>query len=368
MEKSRADAIVKEFGVDPTRRRVLHGLAAMGAGGVSFVGFAEALAQASSAEVAQLTILSQAGLVPEILEAVALPQFQKSYPNVSVKLEIAAGAVAYPKMLAQRANPVISGAMVNDIVAQRGINDKMWAKFDPALVPNAANVPAAMMTHGGFGIPFHLTPFGIMYNPDRVAAPTSWTDLFDPRYKGRVSMWDAWYDAYIMAAVATGKGPDVIEGIKAWAPYKQNIGAWTSSVPGEADMVHRGEVWMAPHWGAWVEQARVQGKRVAFAIPKEGAVQWTGHMQVCAGFSPQITALTQRYLNTWLSDEMQRAWIERGFFSPASKNVQIPDSMRGNPAIVTADLAVKMLVRPDIEKLAAAMPQLKSLIDRTLKN
>ncbi len=367
MEKSRADDIVKEYGVDPARRRVLRGLAALGAAGLSFVDFAEALAQASSAEVAQLTILSQAGLVPTILETVALPQFRETYPNVSVKFEVAANAVAYPKMLAQRANPVISGAMVNDIFAQRGIMDNMWIKFDPALVPNAANVPAAMMTPGGFGIPFHLTPFGIMYNPDKVAAPTSWTDLFNPRYKGRVSMWDAYYDAYIMAAVATGKAPDVIEGIKAWAPYKQNIGAWTSSVPGEQDMVHRGEVWMATHWGAWVEQARAQGKRVAFAIPKEGAVQWTGHMQVCAGFSPQITMLTQRYLNTWLSDQTQKAWIEKGFFSPTSKNVQIPESMRNNPAIVTADQAVKVLVRPNIEKLAAAMPQLKSLIDRTLK-
>ena len=117
-------------------------------------------------------------------------------------------------------------------------------------VPNAANVPKEMMTPGGFGIPFHLTPFGIMYNPERVPEPKSWTDLWDPKYKGRVSMWDAYYDAYIMAAVATGKGDDVEAGIKAWEPHRANIGAWTSSVPGEQDMVSRGEVWFAPHWGA----------------------------------------------------------------------------------------------------------------------
>lgn len=360
--------IVDAFAKDVTRRSILKGLVAAGAAGASFVSFAEALAQASAEEVAQITVLSQAGLVPKILESVAAPIFNKSYPKTEVKLEIASNAVAYPKMLAQRNNPVISGAMVNDLFAQRGIDDKIWTKFDPALVPNASNVPSEIMTPGGFGIPFHLTPFGIMYNPDKVEAPKSWTDLFDPKYKGRVSMWDAYYDAYIMAAVATGKAPDVEEGIKAWAPYKQNIGSWTTSVPGEQDMVHRGEVWLAPHWGAWVEQARSQGKRVAFAIPKEGAVQWTGHMQVCSGFSPKVTELTQRYLNTWLSDECQRAWIERGFFSPASKSVQIPESLKSNPALVSADSAIKILVRPDTAKLAAVMPKLKSLIDRTLKS
>jgi len=362
------DDVLTSFAVGTTRRRILKSLAAMGVAGSSFGTFAEALAQATSEEVSQLTVLSQAGLVPDILQSVALPLFHKDYPKTDVKLEIAANAVAYPKMLAQRNNPVISGAMVNDIFAQRGIDDKMWVKFDPALVPNVSNVPAEIMTPGGFGIPFHLTPFGIMYNPDKVEAPKSWTDLFDPKYKGRVSMWDAYYDAYIMAAVATGREPDVEEGIKAWAPYKENIGSWTDSVPGEEDMVARGEMWLAPHWGAWVEQARSQGKRVAFAIPKEGAVQWTGHMQVCAGFSPKVTELTQRYLNTWLSDECQIAWIERGFFSPASKRVKIPDSLRDNPAIVSAASASKLLVRPDIRKLASIMPRLKSLIERTLKS
>lgn len=365
--KNDSAGIVRTFQEGSTRRTILQGLAALGAGGAAFGQFAEALAQAKDSDVAQLTILSQAGLVPEILNKSALPLFQKAYPKTDVKLEIASNAVAYPKMLSQRNNPVISGAMVNDIFAQRGITDKMWTKFDPAFVPNAANVPSEIMTHGGFGIPFHLTPFGIMYNPDKVEAPKSWADLFDSKYKGRVSMWDAYYDAYVMAAVATGKKPDVEEGIKVWAPHKANIGAWTSSVPGEQDMVHRGEVWFAPHWGAWVEQARVQGKRVAFAVPKEGAVQWTGHMQVCAGFSPAVTELTQRYLNTWLSDEVQKAWIETGFFSPATKSAPIPEAMRHNPAIISADNAIKLLVRPDPVKLAADMPKLKVLIERTLK-
>ena len=50
------------------------------------------------------------------------------------------------------------------------------------------------------------------------------------------------------------------------------------------------------------------------------------------------------------------------------KSVQIPESLKSNPALVSADSAIKILVRPDTVKLAAVMPKLKSLIDRTLKS
>ena len=232
MSQDETDNILRAFDRDANRRSVLRGLVAMGAGGLAFGQFAEALAQATSDEVAQLTILSQPGVVPEILKDVTLPLYKKTHPKTEIAFEAASNAVAYPKMLAQRSNPVVSGAMVNDLFAQRGINDKMWDRFDPAFVPNASALPAGFTTPGGFGIPFHLSPWGIMYNPDKVEEPKSWTDLWNPKYKGRVSMWDVYYDAYIMAGVVTGKGPDIEAGIKAWAPHKENIGAWVNLAHG----------------------------------------------------------------------------------------------------------------------------------------
>lgn len=367
MSDETTKTVLSAFEKHVSRRSILQGLVAMGASGFAFTQFAEALAQASDEEVAQLTVLSQPGIVPDILKNTTFPLFAKDHPKTAITFEVASNAVAYPKMLAQRANPVVSGAMVNDLFAQRGINDKMWAHFDPAFVPNKSKLPAGLETPGGFGIPFHLSPFGIMYNPDKVEEPKSWADLWNPKYEGRVSMWDAYYDAYVMAAVVAGKEPDVEEGIKAWAPYKANIGAWVNSPTAEEDLVSRGEVWLAPHWGSWTAMAKSQGKNVAFTMPKEGGVQWTGHMQVCAGFSPKVSELTQRYLNTWLSDECQLAWIERGFYSPASTTVQIPEALRTNPAIMSAEDALRKLVRPDFAKLGAQMPRLKGLIDRTLK-
>ncbi len=352
-------------GFDLTRRTLLHSLIGMGVGIGTLAQFGEALAQASNSTVRELTIHLQAGL-QDICRDFADKPFGKVAPGVKVNYDIGANGITYPKMLAQRSNPVVSGGMYNDIYAQRGIADRMWAKFNPALMPNATNIPKEILTPGGFGLPIHLTPFGIMYNPDRVEKPTSWTDLWNPKYKGRVSMWSAYFDAYIMAAVATGKGPDVEAGIKAWQPHKQNIGAWITSHINEQDLVSRGEIWLAPHWGGWTEQARVQGKNVAFTIPKEGAVQWTGHMQLTAGFSPEATELTQHYLNTWLSDECQVAWAEKAFLSPALSTVRMPEHLLSNPAIVAPD-KVTSLVRPDVVSIGPKMTAYKALIDRTLR-
>lgn len=359
--------LLRSFDGHLGRRAVLRSLVAAGAGVASLTRFADRLAAAASEEVAQLTIFAWPGLVPEILKERSLAPFARAYPKVQVTLDISTNAVMYPKMLAARANPVISGGMFNDIFVQKGIADGLWVRPNDEWMPNKKAVPAALLPPGGYGVIFQFTPFGIMYNPDRVEKPKSWADLWDPRYKGRVEMWDSYFDAYIAAAVMSGKGPSVEEGIKLWAPHKQNIGAWTTSPTKAEDDVARGEMWLAPHWGSWAEQARSQGKKVAFTIPKEGAVQWGGHMVTVTGFSPKVTELTQRYLDTWNSEECQLGWVTKGFFGPANRNVRIPAEMLKLEAMMTAEDAAKKLIRYDVKAVGERIPQLKAMIDQTLK-
>jgi putative spermidine/putrescine transport system substrate-binding protein len=359
--------ILHSFKPGTTRRALIQSLLAIGAGGTSLLQFAEAVAQASAADVASITVLSQPGTIPDLVRESTFPPFAKDYPKTEVKLEVATNAVGYPRMLTQRNNPVISGGMFNDVFTQRGRSDDMWVKMDPAFTPNQKKLAPGMSTAGGFGFPFQLQPWGIMYNPDRVEEPKSWSDLWSDKLVGKVVMWDAYYDAYIIAAHIAGKGMSVEEGIKLWAPHKANIGAWVNSPVVSEDLVSRGEMLMAPHWGANTAQAMAQGKKLAFTIPKEGGVQWTGHAESCAGFSPAVTELTQRYLNTWLSDEVQMTWITKGFFSPASAAVSVPDNLKNNPVIISADQAMERLIRPDFVTIGPEMPRLTQMIQRTLK-
>ena len=355
------------FERDVTRRAVLQSLVTAGASVATLTTFVSHLASAAAADAAELTIFAWPGLVPDILKEASVAPFKKAHPDVNVTLDVSTNAVMYPKMLAARANPVISGGMFNDIFIQKGIADGLWEKPNDEWMPNKKDVPAEIMPPGGYGVIFQFTPFGIMYNPDRVEKPKSWADLWKPEYKGRVVMWDSYFDAYIAAAVMSGKGPSVEEGIKLWAPHKQNVGAWTTSPTKAEDEVARGEMWLAPHWGAWAEQARSQGKKLAFTIPKEGAVQWGGHMVSVTGFKPKVVELTQRFLDTWNSEECQLGWMKKGFFGPSSRKVKIPPENLKLEAVMTAEDASKKLIRYDVKTVGEKIPQFKAMIDRTLK-
>ena len=85
------------------------------------------------------------------------------------------------------------------------------------------------------------------------------------------------------------------------------------------------------------------------------------------GFKRPIVELTQRYLDTWNSDECQLAWAKKGFFGPANRNVKIPPEMLKSEAVMTAEDAAKKLIRYDVKAVGEKIPQLKALIDRTLK-
>ena len=352
---------------DVGRRQLLTAMLAVGAAGPSLLAFGEALAAAPADVVAQLTILIQGGPVGDALKAIANPMFAAQYPKVEIELSTSTNAAAFPKMLAQRNNPTIGGGMFNDLFAARGAVTKMWAPFDPAFLTNAVHVPPSVRIPGAIGVTVQQTPFGIMYNPDRVPPPTSWTDLWDPKYRGRVSMYDSYFDAYAMASVATGGPPSVEAGIKAWEPHKDNIGVWAAGPTSEQDMVHRGEVWLAPHWGGWVEQARLQGKNVRFALPKEGGTLWSNQIQCSVGFSPVTTELIQRYLNTWLSPECQSAWLTQAYISPAIDTLEIPADMKANPAIVIPGSAGPKLIRLDATYIAQNFGPIQAQIQRILK-
>lgn len=361
------DKLLNRFSHQPTRRALLQGIAALGASVATLDPLARALAQSSDEDVASITIMTQGGPVVDVLQGAAEPMFKKGYAATDVKLEVSSATATYPKMLATRSAPIISGGMFNDLYTARGVVDKMWAKLDPANMPNAQKVSESMRPASGLDVAFQQTPYGIMYNPDKVEKPKSWNDLFKPEYRGRVSMWATNLDAYAMAGVATGKGFDVAAGIEAWIPHKANIGAWVTSPVAEEDLVARGEMWLAPHWGAWSEQAKAGGKNVAFTIPEEGGTLWSNHACCVDGMSPAQTKLTQIYLDTWFAEEVQKEWVNRTFTSPTVPTVQIPDALLANPAVVTQEEAAKLYRLPAAE-LAAEFARYNTLITRKLKS
>ena len=83
--------------------------------------------------------------------------------------------------------------------------------WDLSKIPNTANQLPAMQDltrvpnslHDGepFGIPMAWGSMGIIYDMDQVSpAPTSWNDLWDPKYEGRILVSDIDSDIITMTA------------------------------------------------------------------------------------------------------------------------------------------------------------------------
>jgi hypothetical protein len=229
--------------------------------------------------------------------------------------------------------------------------------FRPAFVPNAS--ACSRLHHAGrLRHPVPPVALGDHVQPDKVEEPKSWTDLWNPKYKGRVSMWDVYYDAYIMAGVVTGKGPDIEAGIKAWAPHKENIGAWVNSPTAEEDLVSRGEMWLAPHWApgprwpnrrARMSPSQFRRRRRAMDGHMRSARLLAEGKRVSSAISTSVTCQSP-----WASAASTRCHAA----------VKVPEALKSNPAIVTSeDALAKLLSR--LRQNGREMPRLKSMIDRT---
>ena len=107
----------------------------------------------------------------------------------------------------------------------------MWAKLDPARVPNMNNVLKDFVRPEGRGVGYMMSAIGILYNKNAMKEPpTSWADLWDPANRGRVTMFD--YDARMLAIAARlngGSEKNPNPGFKVWSDNARNLRALVDS-------------------------------------------------------------------------------------------------------------------------------------------
>jgi spermidine/putrescine transport system substrate-binding protein len=183
------------------RRRVLAGFAGASAAAAAF-GFS----RRAAAETGEITILTWETYHDD-------PWIAEYTAKTGVKVNVVrAGSV--DEMYAQ----VRSGSIKADIVyidtgsVPRYKDAGLVEKLDAAKVPNQSKVSSSMgwqskLTIDGalWGMPYNWGTQPLMFNRDVVGSdPTSWGALWDPKYKGKVSMFDDAYVTIPMIALHVG--------------------------------------------------------------------------------------------------------------------------------------------------------------------
>ncbi len=309
------------------------------------------------------------GVMIDTVRAVAEPAFAAKNPNVKFQFNVRGATDAYSRLLVSRDRPDEAGGMWNDLFSALGGKANMFTRFDDALVPDRKNLIQKLQPVDGVGIAFAVQPYGIAYNPKFVEKPTSWLDLFNPKYAGKVGLIDNFYDHFVMLSRVLGKDEHDIEiAFDEWAKHKKNVGVFTNTFPQLQDLLDKGEMWIGPHWGGFATGAMRSGLNLAFAWPKEGCTQASVIAHANANMAPELSQNAQRFMNIWLTPEYQAILLEKAGLSPTNPAVKIPPELAKLDGIITEErLANNKIVQYDYAYVGANLAKMKRLFDEKLR-
>jgi spermidine/putrescine-binding protein len=147
-----------------------------------------------------------------------------------------------------------------------------------------------------FTVPYLWGTTGIGYNKTKLAkAPTSWRDLWDPKYSGKIAMLDNSRDCVGTALMLSGF-PETTKDPKAYAAVKELLAKqrplvkqYTSST--YIDGLVSGEFHLAMAWSGDVLQASRENPDIDYVIPKEGSYMWVDNLCLVKGAGNKTEAL-----------------------------------------------------------------------------
>src|SRR5262249_28663586 len=139
---------------------------------------------ATPASTQTLVIAGWGGPYESQLRKSFIPAFEAKY-KAKVEWLAASSYQNYGRIKAERANPQIDIAMLDDIVLYQAYKDDLIAPLDASVVTNLADIQPEARISGDLGVTFGYNVAGLYYNTkvfhQRGFAPiTSWRDLFRP--------------------------------------------------------------------------------------------------------------------------------------------------------------------------------------------
>ncbi|TLY20488.1 MAG: spermidine/putrescine ABC transporter substrate-binding protein, partial [Nitrospirae bacterium] len=148
-----------------------------------------------------------------------------------------------------------------------------------------------------YSVPYLWGTTGIGYNADLVTPPPkSWQALWDPRYKGKISLLNDEREVFGMALRAAGESlnatqPAKLEAAKAQLmAQKALVKTYTSE--NYDQLLVSDEVVLAHGWSGTILRAAAERPSIKYVIPKEGGTIWQDNLCVLKSSQHQDDAMT----------------------------------------------------------------------------
>ena len=225
----------------------------------------------------------------------------------------------------------------------------IFVELTPELVPNMVHVLEPLRK--SYAIPHIYSAKVIVYNPNRVKEkPTSYNDLWNPEYKGRVGLVDilSFQNLEAAALAAGGSKTNYEPGKKKLMELKQQGAKIYPSNEALAAALKAEEVWLTVMWRARAVQWAKAGIPVTSAVPKEGATPIVFEAAVPKNAPNRECGM--RYLNAMLDPKAQAGFADKMGYVPTVKNAVLPDDLQKTLGFTPEEQANFFI--PDLEYIA----------------
>jgi spermidine/putrescine-binding protein len=179
-----------------------------------------------------------------------------------------------------------------------------------------------------YGVPFVWGPNPLLYDTTAFKQPLdSWSALWDPKYKGKISLWDELSSIYLAAQVLGYDKPDPnqlynlsdeqLEAVKKkLIELKPNIRKYWSTGGELTNLFQNHEVIAAMGWPLMTNQLRKLNFPIGETIPKENTTGWIDHLMITAASNHK--ELAEFFLEYMIQAQTQKLVTDVTHYTPAN--------------------------------------------------
>jgi spermidine/putrescine transport system substrate-binding protein len=198
------------------------------------------------------------------------------------------------------------------------------------LSPRLRSLPLVRLHGQVYGVPFTWGPNPLLYDTTVFPQPpASWNVLWDPKYRGKVSVWDELSTIYMAAQVLGFDNPDPshlynltdaeLEQVKQkLIQLKPNIRKFWSTGGELTNLFENHEVVLAMGWPLMTNQLRKAGFPIGETIPRENTTGWIDHLMITS--ASRQKALATQFLEYMIGAKTQQQVAAVTGYVPANPN------------------------------------------------
>ncbi len=244
-----------------------------------------------------------------------------------------------------QAGEVYDVVVLDNDYLQPFLDEGLLAEIDYSHVPNFKNISAnfrdlAYDPNNKHSIPWSWGTTGLVVRSDLLAEPvTSWTDLWDPRYAGRVALRKGARETVAITLKSLGysinsEDPDELQAAEERLFELKNAVFLVDNYAEDAvPSLVSGEAIILVGWSEDVLLGQEENEAISYVLPEEGCLLWGDNFVIPANSPRQDTA--ELFLNFLMRPEINAEIVNENYYATANEAAHsfIDPEIRDDPAL-----------------------------------